>query len=290
MRRNSLIFLLSFAVLSSCGTIDEGNINDFDHHNTAEMDEMIVVQGGVTSELRRHKVVLAMPAVWNSDSLAMPKINAVYVTCETDTFPYRFLEMNFKKEAVYQSDSAFKGIVGKTYKLVVETEKKVVTAEDKLVPLNDTSSFDIVKRVAEYEEETFSMPRHIFCLSKQPLAIGINTRYNLSPENGLSDMTVETLFNRSFVHSDLSLQAMFSSSEFSYSYYYDGNKPLEIITHSVSPAYYEYLVSVFNESDWSMGVFSMISGNVSTNVKNGYGYFYAADIRRELFDSELFVQ
>ena len=55
------------------------------------------------------------------------------------------------------------------------------------------------------------------------------------------------------------------------------------ITCSVSPEFYSFLLDVFNEDDWSLGLFATISGNVRGNVKNGYGYFFASDVRRQPF-------
>ena len=63
------------------------------------------------------------------------------------------------------------------------------------------------------------------------------------------------------------------------------------ITCSVSPSFYTFLLGMFNETDWSLGIFSIISGNVQGNVRNGYGYFFATDISRKEFTfNELFQE
>jgi hypothetical protein len=84
----------------------------------------------------------------------------------------------------------------------------------------------------------------------------------------------------------MSLSALFTARLFWYSYhvtedYLDQNETF--ITCSVSPEFYTFLLDVFNEDDWSLGLFATISGNVRGNVKNGYGYFFASDVRRQPF-------
>ena len=125
----------------------------------------------------------------------------------------------------------------------------------------------------------FRFDKHIYTVGEQPVICGLTFR---QPE----DFPIDSIESVSFVHNDMSLAALFTARLFWYSYhvtedYLDYNETF--ITCSVSPEFYTFLLDVFNEDDWSLGLFATISGNVRGNVKNGYGYFFASDVRRKPF-------
>ena len=125
----------------------------------------------------------------------------------------------------------------------------------------------------------FRFDKHIYTVGEQPVICGLTFRH---PE----DFPIDSLESVSFIHNDMSLAALFTARLFWYSYhvtedYLDHNETF--ITCSVSPEFYTFLLDVFNEDDWSLGLFATISGNVRGNVKNGYGYFFASDVRRKPF-------
>ena len=97
---------------------------------------------------------------------------------------------------------------------------------------------------------------------------------------------IDSIESVSFVHNDMSLSALFTARLFWYSYHVTEDhldQSETFITCSVSPEFYTFLLDVFNEDDWSLGLFATISGNVGGNVKNGYGYFFASDVQRKPF-------
>jgi hypothetical protein len=56
---------------------------------------------------------------------------------------------------------------------------------------------------------------------------------------------------------------------------------VELINLSISDQYHEHLITLFNVTEWSSGIFSTIPGNVKTNVsEGGTGYFYAVNAKR----------
>ena len=154
------------------------------------------------------------------------------------------------------------------------------------MPLGETDYFQLLKdniKCRAYESTSgdamysFQFPKHIYTLSEQPAITGV-TFY--SPE----DTPIDSLNFWTFVHSDMSLQALFSMQSFTNGYdMADLSQEECFITGSVSPSFYAFLLGMFNESDWSLGIFSTISGNVQGNVSNGFGYFFASDVRRKGF-------
>lgn len=284
MNKIALAFL-AVVLLFSCSRIDEIDINSFNIPDNQTLVSNVAVTGNVTTEMRRHSVTLSAVRQWNEDLPALPEINRVFVLCETDTIPY--IERNSSTNTkVFISEQPFQGETGKTYKLVVETPTGDITAEDDLLPLGNTDYFQLMKdntRIETHQtpvgntQYRINFSKHIYTLSEQPAICGI-TYYNpdFCPIDSLNFLT--------FVHSDLSLQALFSAQSFYYSYESDENglqHTEDFITISVSPEFYTYLLGAFNESDWSMGLFATISGNTQGNVKNGYGYFFASDVRRK---------
>lgn len=284
MNKIALAFLAT-VLLFSCSRIDEIDINSFNIPDNQTLISNVAVTGNVTTEMRQHSVTLSAVRQWNEDLPALPEINRVFVICETDTIPYteRNSSTNTK---VFISEQPFQGEAGKTYKLVVETPTGDITAEDDLLPLGNTDYFQLMKDntwIKTYQtpmgntQYRINFSKHIYTLSEQPAIFGVAF---YSPDF----CPIDSLNYLTFVHSDLSLQALFSAQSFYYSYESSENglqHTGDFITYSVSPEFYSYLLGAFNESDWSMGLFATISGNTQGNVKNGYGYFFASDVRRK---------
>lgn len=286
MKTTKTLFL-SIAVLlsASCSRIDEIDINDFDRPEGEVLNGTIAVFGSVTTEMRQHSVTLSPVQQWNESQSVLSDINRVFVLCGNDTIRY-IEKVNDRNGKTFVSEQPFKGEVGKTYKLVVETATGDITAEDHLMPLGETDYFQLLKdniKCRAYESTSgdamysFQFPKHIYTLSEQPAITGV-TFY--SPE----DNPIDSLNFWTFVHSDMSLQALFSMQSFTNGYdMADLSQQETFITASVSPSFYAFLLGMFNESDWSLGIFATISGNVQGNVGNGYGYFFASDVRRKSF-------
>ena len=253
-----VLFFLAAIFFASCSRIDEVDINSFDQPDGEVLNGTVV-----------------------------PEINRVFVLCGNDTIPYIEKEAD-RNKMVFVSEQPFKGETGKTYKLVIETPTGDITAEDYLTPLCDTDYLPIIKdhtKVRSYQMHSgmmaheFQFDKHIYTVGEQPVICGLTFR---QPE----DFPIDSIESVSFVHNDMSLSALFTARLFWYSYHVtedhlDQNETF--ITCSVSPEFYTFLLDVFNEDDWSLGLFATISGNVRGNVKNGYGYFFASDVRRQPF-------
>ena len=277
------IVLLSVA----CSRIDEVDINSFNQPNGEALSGTVAVFGNVTTEMRQHRVTISPVHQWGDNQAALPEINRVFMLCGNDTIPYIEKEAD-RGSIIYVSEQPFKGETGKTYKLVIETPTGDITAEDFLTPLCDTDYLPIIKdhtKVRSYQMQSgmmaheFQFDKHIYTVGEQPVICGLTFR---QPE----DFPIDSLESVSFVHNDMSLSALFTARLFWYSYHVTEDhldQSETFITCSVSPEFYTFLLDVFNEDDWSLGLFATISGNVRGNVKNGYGYFFASDVRRKPF-------
>ena len=294
MREFKALLLLAIVLLAAaCSRIDEIDINSFNQPEGESLNGMVAVFGNVTTEMRQHSVTLSSIKQWNENPSALPDISRVFVLCGNDTIPYIEKVVN-RGTMTFVSEQPFKGETGKTYKLVVKTPTSDITAEDYLLPLGDTDYFQLMKenvkcRVSQTPsgrtKYDFQFPKHIYTLAEHPAICGV-TFY--SQEN----CPIDSLNFWTFVHSDMSLQALFSMQSFFNDYdLADLSQEECFITCSVSPSFYTFLLGMFNETDWSLGIFSIISGNVQGNVRNGYGYFFATDISRKEFTfNELFQE
>ena len=288
MREFKALLLLTIVLLSvACSRIDEVDINSFNQPDGEVLNGTVAVFGNVTTEMRQHRVTISPVHQWGDNQNVLPEINRVFVLCGNDTIPYIEKEAD-RNKMVFVSEQPFKGEAGKTYKLVVETPTGDITAEDYLTPLGNTDYFQIIQdhtKVRSYQMQSgmmaheFQFDKHIYTVGEQPVICGL-TFYQSE------DFPIDSIESVSFIHNDMSLSALFTARLFWYSYHVtedalDRNETF--ITCSVSPEFYTFLLDVFNEDDWSLGLFATISGNVRGNVKNGYGYFFASDVRRQPF-------
>ena len=288
MRKSKVLILSAIVLLSAaCSRIDEVDINSFNQPDGEVLNGTVAVFGNVTTETRQHRVTISPVHQWGDNQAVLPEINRVFVLCGNDTIPYIEKEAD-RSSMVFVSEQPFKGEAGKTYKLVIETPTGDITAEDYLTPLGDTDYLPIIKdhtKVRSYQMNSgkmaheFQFDKHIYTVGEQPVICGLTFRQP-------GDFPIDSIESVSFIHNDMSLAALFTARLFWYSYhvtedYLDYNETF--ITCSVSPEFYTFLLDVFNEDDWSLGLFATISGNVRGNVKNGYGYFFASDVRRKPF-------
>lgn len=288
MRQFKALLLLTIVLLSvACSRIDEVDINSFNQPDGEVLNGTVAVFGNVTTEMRQHRVTISPVHQWGDNQNDLPEINRVFVLCGNDTIPYIEKEAD-RNKMVFVSEQPFKGETGKTYKLVIETPTGDITAEDYLTPLGDTDYLPIIKdhtKVRSYQMQSgkmaheFQFDKHIYTVGEQPVICGLTFR---QPE----DFPIDSIESVSFVHNDMSLSALFTARLFWYSYHVTEDhldQSETFITCSVSPEFYTFLLDVFNEDDWSLGLFATISGNVRGNVKNGYGYFFASDVQRKPF-------
>ena len=288
MKKFKALLLLAIVMLSvACSRIDEVDINSFNQPDGEVLNGTVAVFGNVTTEMRQHRVTISPVHQWGDNQTTLPEINRVFVLCGNDTIPYIEKEAD-RNKMVFVSEQPFKGETGKTYKLVIETPTGDITAEDYLTPLGDTDYLPIIKdhtKVRSYQMHSgkmaheFQFDKHIYTVGEQPVICGLTFR---QPE----DFPIDSIESVSFVHNDMSLSALFTARLFWYSYHVTEDhldQSETFITCSVSPEFYTFLLDVFNEDDWSLGLFATISGNVRGNVKNGYGYFFASDVQRQPF-------
>lgn len=261
---------------------EEISIYDIDF-SSAENRYAIVVEGGIFSDYDRQYIRLTKPGKWAETALPQGIDNAeVHVQEGLNVYEFAPGE----ESGDYFSVDSIRGEVGKTYTLVVSYEGKTYTATDSMVegpettnriPVNDGSIQYFMGSNSD-ERITFNVYIHHF---------GYTTprKWLLKYDDRDGSPMYNDLSRWHFNHLGSPPNGVFPSGAGSICCgALKIGTNIDFISLSMSDQYYEYLVSLFNETDWSAGLFSVIPGNIKTNLsEGGTGFFYASEVKRATY-------
>lgn len=279
MKSNTFKFaliILVCIVLSACEDSITWDVNN---------DQIkLVVDGRVTTELKRHKILLTKTADYFNASLPETVEGAeVLVSDGVDIF--RYVE---SEPGIYLSENAFAGEVGKEYALSIELQTPLgesslfVAASTILPPMNVDSLYSIKEPISENEEVEVN-------------GVQIDSIYIL----GIYAQEVEEVANgylfEVFVNEELVTETIFDVGVFSDDFI-EGQYLEDFLVHRVDNAAIADSVSLLMyslEQEYITFIDALIveseggdpfglSGppaNVDGNLSNGaLGYFYAASV------------
>jgi hypothetical protein len=269
-----LILLLFF----NCSQFEIVDISEL-HLKKSNSEIEIIIDGYISTIKKIHYVKLSKPQnFYILDSVKPVSGAIVYITEGENIYNYK----ETAKYGLYASEDSIKGTIGKNYTVFVYYNNKTYSASDSLI---EVEPFDFTKITlpeldnnSTNESMYFIIKRHEFGFDKPSMW------YWESIPNTFQYLDIELFYGQSsnpfnYYHYGAEPQGIFSDEIFSHSI---GSKPTDTITvakFSISEKYYNYCLSVFNETDWKTGYFSTIPGNTLTNVSNGgTGYFFATDI------------
>lgn len=264
---------------------EEISIHDIDF-SSAENSYAIVVEGGIFSDYDQQYVRLTKPGQWTDTAPAVEGIGNAEVYIQEAGNSYWFSPG--EKPGDYFSVDSIRGEVGKTYTLVVSYEGKTYTATDSMVegsePTNRIPVDD--ESVGYFTDPHNSDLRVQFSAKTHNFGYTVAQKWFLSEEGSSPEGVVfyNSLYFWNFYHRGSPPQGVFPSGGGSSCCGFRLNSNVDFISLSMSDKYYEYLVSLFNETDWSAGLFSVIPGNIKTNVsEGGTGFFYASEVKRATY-------
>lgn len=239
----------------------------------------IVIDGFISTEKTIHYVQITVPQQLN-DTLNLLPINDanIYLTAENVKYEYILSD----NDGIYKSKDSICGKIGVLYTINIEYNKKLFTASDTLVEFdkNLTLTVNEIRQTDDFIE--FDIIQHCFGY-KSPFIWSFIEGYPDSSNNFVIDhVDINNLCNKMiYSHVGNLPQGVFASGFLHTGFSGNANDYLEIVKLSVSDAYYQYLISMLNLTDWSSGLFSTIPANAHTNVSaGGTGFFYATDINR----------
>ncbi|HPE18764.1 MAG TPA: DUF4249 family protein [Tenuifilaceae bacterium] len=281
MNRIFILFLVAITFLSCQKELID--INDLPFTDS-DLNLEIVVSGFVSNEKSKCKITLSRPILISGDIDFVPLNEAiVFLNDGIDTFAFELV--NDKGD--YFSLDSIEGIVGHEYTLMVTYNSKLYTASDVLPEVSNENAFPI-HNVQYFPNEDFvqiMISEHNFGYQVPNIWNCIEGTYDSLNTFHLPHKDLKDLYNmRIYSHIGSLPQGVFPAGTWSTFASGLANDSLEIVKMSISNSYYEYLLSVFNETHWKAGMFSTIAGNVKTNVsEGGTGYFYAINAERERY-------
>ncbi len=178
----------------------------------------------------------------------------------------------------------------------MEVKGRLYTASDRVPTNSVTDTINPFKRAITYDDNgnirppnndwlEFDATQHNFGFDKYMVLL-VNDRINEghvsdSIKNIYSDIVRLNQYFRIYIHKGSLPQGIFPAGLGSTGACGVPTDSIEFVYLTISDAYYDYLITVFNETDWKSGIFSTISGNTKGNISRGStGYFYAINTKR----------
>lgn len=235
----------------------------------------IVIEGFISTEKTIYEVKLTKP-LSDYETPYMPIENAQVKLIQGNN---QYCYIATSKPGIYETKDSLAGIIGEIYTLEVKYNNTIYTATDSLVGCDAIIDYPGHKTFYKPDFYVINSQQHNFGY-EQP-SIWNFTEYSNQNLEMLSE-DIKDLHNINLYNYIGSIpQGIFPNGTLGTSASGPANDSLEIIKMSVSNAYYGYLLSQFNITDWGTGIFSTIPGNTKTNVNNGgTGYFYCTDVKR----------
>jgi hypothetical protein len=274
LQKTYRIFIILLLLSSIVGCIkEEVNPNVLDIHSEKMYD--IVIEGFISTETTFCQIKLSKPMGISSSNFE--PINNASVKITDGNLLHNF-ELT-SVPGVFQSIDSISGELEKKYTLIVEYNNKTYYASDSLVQCNPLIDFPI-DEIKIFDSHIQSSIRvHNFGYNNASIW---NFVESTDEEGRIIHYDIKELHNLNIYNHIGSIpQGIFPAGFTSTGASGFATDSLEIIKLSVSEAYYNYLLSQFNISEWSSGIFSTIPGNTKTNVSDGgTGYFYCTDVKR----------
>ena len=244
-------------------------------------ESRLVVNGSITTEYKVHTVRLSLSGPLAKDVSFQPVEGAEVMIMEGDE-NWAFLKET--KPGVYSSDS-IAAKVNRLYTLEINWSGQVFLAQDSLKgigsPINPIE-FDSFGNFREFE-----FRRHLFGLNESSKEIAVVTPKELKTEidtaragltTGVKLLPGGVYEFTSFGHPRIEVNGLLNFEDGKFFGFRTGARVFQR-KFSLSGKYYQYLRSVFIETEWRGTLFDTPPANVNGNVSNGaLGFFSAHDV------------
>lgn len=283
-----ILYIIAIFTLISC----ERELVDIDDVNFSnnQMQFEIAIDGFISTEKTRYRIVISKPVDIHLNSGFIPINNAeVSVSDGDNTYLYEIINA----KGVYRSIDSIQAIPGQRFTLKVVYNGNTYTASDIAPTETPDEIYYIYERSVGYDDFGNPVPPNdssiglncrsqIFGYDKNLVISAYNERQYYFILDSLSDISyINRYLSKIYMHKSSFPQGVFPIT---YSYPSIGGAATDtivLINMGISDNYHEYLISLFNITDWNSGLFSTISGNVKTNIsEGGIGYFYIGNVKR----------
>ena len=253
----------------------------------------VAINGFVSNEYTRCQVTVSKPVAITDSIGFIPIENAIVsLTDGTNTYPFEYMEVDEglgnRYGGKYISVDSIKAEAGNVYTLNVLYNSRNYTASDTLPETND-ESFDMpFLRDRSYGKEVKT--ENWVQLSYLYHNFGYSTpcayfhRYSYDEEWDSEPEDIYRLHLPAYCHVGSVPQGLFPNWTLGSGISGNDNDSVELVKTVFSEVYYNYFLTVQNETRWSASTFSTAPGNVKTNIsEGGIGFFYAINTTRKSY-------
>jgi len=231
--------------------------------------QKIVIEGLITNETKAHTIKITKSTSYFSDEPA-PAVTGANVTINDGTLIYH---LNETSAGIYQTDSNFAGVVGKTYVLNISYNGESYSASSllKFVPQIDSITCKLFDSPFGHEQNIYEVD----LWAQEPEPSGDYYLWNVYKNNVLYSDTLNKVAysDDSFINGNYAAGIMILQVKA-----FPGDTVmLEML--SISKEYFNFLNDVLTESSGGSNPFSGPPANVKGNISNGaLGFFLAAAV------------
>jgi hypothetical protein len=231
--------------------------------------ESVAITAVISNDSIYHYIRLS--GLNNSSNKEKQKISGAEITVSGGGQSYPFYEHE-QKPGIYKSAEAFKAEPGVDYTIKVRYNNTEYSASEKMPFANPGNKSEFPPFVLrEYHSHIFiSSDEHIFgCDYPNIWFLSVEQR---KFEDYYSSLVF--LPERMYTHHGTYMNGKYPIGSLGIGRSGKRNDTIEFIKYNITDDYYRYLLGVFNESVWGGSMFSVVKGNVESNISNGgHGYF-----------------
>jgi hypothetical protein len=266
MKTTFFKILIIAAVLTGCKEKIDLNLNT--------SASKIVIEGSVTNELKKQKVMISRTTGFFSQG-QIPRVTGATVTIDDGQNQFLLKETD---PGIYYSETAFTGVPGKTYTLTVNVNGQSFFATTSMIPVTQVDSIAIEKATNQLNPDMVLDPKkqwfNILLYCQEP---GYMKNFYLMDAYKNGKLMTDTITKKGF-----SDDMLYNGS------FIDGTKTLQVDANigdsitfqlsSIDQQYYQYLRGIY-ETVINGSPFAGPPSNVKGNISGGaFGYFYAAAV------------
>ncbi len=254
-------------------------------------NQLLVVDGQISNEFKKHEVSLSSSGFFN-DTSSHRMISGAFLTISDGLNTYSLQE---EQPGHYFTDS-IQGIPGRVYTLEIQYEDNIYMATDTMPSLPtefEPISFnqDRAFRELEYRRHQFGFTKankwELFVIQENidslPFEVDISRRGLQVGVDVFPPLTYRFTY---FTHSNIEVNGLLN---FEIPHFYGFNPSFHVIQkkYNLSDSYYEYLRSLFMETEWRGTLFPSTPANVKGNISNGaLGFFNTSSVVSVSFKPE----
>ena len=235
-------------------------------------ENLIVVEGKITNELKSHEVKLTWP-VFEMNGMPEPVTGATVQINDGRTM--HNLREDRDRPGIYLTAPGFASVVNRYYQLRIRYGDLLITALTNAKPVSDFQHMRLFPVQADPPLYEVYIPN-----SDEPAIVRMELDWSHLP--GYDTLPPDK--NHAMIY-HYTLNSVDVNRIFSPDREHVRFPPGTIVyreKESLSGSYQEFLRGLLSETDWRGGVFDVLPGNAKTNMSTGgIGYFTAATVIRD---------